>query len=89
MVHVTNLIVGENDGERVEHVTDEIDNLRFISGHTLHLGKVVLGVEAEDGGGLLHQGLADESEKGLQLLSDGLGDVEHGCHAINVVVVST
>ncbi len=88
-VSVTNLIVGEHDGESVEHVPDEIDNFRFISGNILHLRKVVLGVDVEDGGRLLHQGLADEGKEGLQLLGDGLGNVEHSGHAINIIVICT
>ena len=81
--------MGENDGESVKHVREKIDNLRLRVGvQVLHLGKLILGVVVEDGCGLLHQGLADEGEQGFQLLSHRLGDVEHGSHSVNIIVIA-
>ena len=86
----TNLIVRKNDSESIQHVRKKIDNFRLRVGVQIrHLGKLVFGVVVEDGSGLLYQGLTDEGEQGLQLLSHGFGDMEHGSHAVNILVIAT
>ena len=81
--------MGKNDGESIKHVRQKIDNFRLrVCVQVLHLGELVLGVVVEDGGGFLHQGLADEGEQGLQLLCHRHGDVEHGSHALNIIVIA-